>query len=307
MGKLIVGEFTEKLCQAFTGFRDAVKGFKVIDIRTAAEQYYITANARCEKANDVLDLFETVMPPFPRCIFEFQAGNRRFVVHRGKEEGGIFEFGEGAALVETTPVSPEEKIKLDSYYPEQDAAYSMTISFAWSADGEPYLFARNMTVILSEEGFLVKDGNNRPVMELEEDVDITTWSDFFLIAVAPVLFALTLMHCKNVSLDRVTTPLPLSQKNSKRRKQIEERKKYPPFERHTIVIRDRKGRVVQTGQRLEGATKGLHWVRGHFHIYTTDRPLFGNPKLHGRYWVPAHIAGLNLERVIESDYLLEVA
>jgi hypothetical protein len=307
MRKLMIGEFTEKLFQTFAGLRDAVKGFKVIDIRTAAEQYYISANVLCEQANDVLDLFEAVMPPFPRCIFEFQGGERQFVIHGEDEEGEIFEFSDAAALVETMPVSPENKIKLDNHYPGQDAAYCMTISFAWSEEGKPHLFARNMTIILTKQGYILKDGNNRPILGFRDDVSIETWTDFFLIGIAPVLFALTLMHCKNVTIESVTAPLPLSKNKSKRRKQIAERKKYPPFERHTIVIRDKKGRVVQTGQRLEGAAKGLHWVRGHFHTYTPERPLFGNPKLHGRFWVPAHIAGLNPERVIESDYLLEVA
>ena len=307
MRKLIAGEFTEKVFQKFAGLRDEFNGFKVIDIHEAAEQYYISTNSLRQEARDVLDLFETVMPPFHRCIFEYQAGDRYFIVHGEDEAGETCNFGDAAVFVETKPISHDIKTRLDSLYPGQNAAYSMKIFSAWSDGEEPHLFEKNMTVNLTKDGYLMKDADNRLISRLNEDVDIVTWNEYFIIGVAPVLFALTLMHCKNVSLESVTAPLPLSHKKSRRRKQIAERKKYLPFERHTIVIRDKKGRVVQSGQRLEGAAKGLHWVRGHFHTYTPDRPLFGNPKLHGRFWVPAHIAGLNTERVIESDYLLKVA
>jgi hypothetical protein len=267
-----------------------------------AEQFYSSYSG-----NVSLDIFETVMPPFNKCLLEFQGGGREFAV--GFEDRQSLEVEDMAVAVDVNHVSDVDHIKLNARYPGIDFVW--VVSTRWlfteatergiNVMPEDFSFYLNCEgrLVRSQSGALLTAGCAHVVQEI-----LTRQIGIFI---CPVLFALTLMHCKNVNLATVTTPLPLSMKKSKRRKQISERKKYPPFERHTIVIRDRKGRVVQTGQRLEGAAKGLHWVRGHFHTYTPERPLFGNPKLHGRYWVPAHIAGLNPERVIESDYLLEVA
>ncbi|MGB8031771.1 MAG: hypothetical protein WCF30_19120, partial [Terracidiphilus sp.] len=193
-------------------------------------------------------------------------------------------------------------------YPGNDLVWvaTFTIFCEYPSDDRIRYFADEPAIFVNRDGTALKlDG--RLVTSRCEETDLPALRDSFSVFILPCLYALTLMHCRNVTLEKVTTPLPLSNKKSKRRKQIEERKKLPPFERHTIVIRDRKGRSVQTGLRQEGAARGLHIVRGHFHTYTPERPLFGNPKLHGRFWVPAHLSGLNPERVIESDYRLEVA
>lgn len=79
---------------------------------------------------------------------------------------------------------------------------------------------------------------------------------------------------------------------------------HPAFERHVIVIRGKKGQVVQSGlQRQPGMLKRLHWVRGHFSTYSETAPLFG--RIAGRFWIPAHLSGLASEGVIDSDYRLE--
>lgn len=297
----IPGAFTERAFRDSSTFRAAFGRYKIIDIRTAAEQFYLSSNGR--DARDVFAFFEEVMPPFPECIFEFESGNREFTFRGDEEEP--FQFQDAAVVLTTQPLSFEDKSKLDKKLPRHDGCFSVCVTWVTSQGGNTMVFDDQPLFFIRRDGSLLK-GNG--IMVVDSGVEhIQALSEVMMVAIAPVLFALTLMHCKNVTLDRVTAPLPLSNKKSKRRKQIEERRKHPAFERHTVVIRDRKGRVVQAGQRLQGAAKGLHWVRGHFHTYTPDRPLFGNPKLHGRFWVPAHISGLNPERVIESDYLLEVA
>jgi hypothetical protein len=291
--------FTERAFQDAPGLRAVFGRYKVIDIRTAAEQYYLSGQN--QDAQQLFTMFDIVMPPFPNCIFEFQSGDREFIFP-GQEK--TFQFQDTAVVLTTEPVSPEEEIKLDNTLPGHEACFSVCVTWIISQGGKTMIFDDQPHFYIDRNGSLVKR-NGMMVMDSKTD-NLQAIGEMIIVAIAPVLFALTLMHCRNVTLEQVTTPLPLSNNKSKRRKQIEERKKHS-FERHTVVIRDRKGRVVQAGLRQEGASKGLHWVRGHFHTYTPERPLFGNPKLHGRFWVPAHLAGLNPERVIESNYRLEVA
>lgn len=304
----VTGSFVEQICQADPKFRETHKGFKIIDIRTAAEQYYLSTAGSDDGSRifSIVASLDRVMPPFPGCIFEFQAGEREFIVTGEEEREDVFEYKDAAVVLETVQVDVETKIWLDKAYPGNNVAWSVTVDWFLSdymhrdeighSSAHPYFFINRDGSLLNIDGRLVAFCSSLSFQGLAEMIAIS---------VLPVLFAINLMHCKNVTLDSVTTPLPLSMKKSKRRKQIEERKKHPAFERHVVVIRDRKGRTVQSGLREEGLQRRLHIVRGHFRTYSQAAPLFG--RIAGRFWIPAHLAGFASEGVIDSDYRLEVA
>lgn len=118
---------------------------------------------------------------------------------------------------------------------------------------------------------------------------------FLTESLAPVLLALSFMHCKNVTLDAVDPDAAL---NRERRKAG-----LKPFVRyHTINIEPMK-QVLRTegGVEENGLKRALHICRGHFATYSDSfmgRPL-AEPMT---VWRPAHVRGQASEGVVFKDY-----
>ena len=110
----------------------------------------------------------------------------------------------------------------------------------------------------------------------------------------PLLFAISLMHCRNVSLRTVQPAQSVSRKAQRRRGH--------PLLRYQVLEISPMRRILDT----EGAatTKGLghalHICRGHFKTYTREAPLFG--KHVGRYWWPDVARGTPARGAVTSDY-----
>jgi hypothetical protein len=298
----VTGAFVERICHELPCSREVCKEYKVIDIRTVAEQFYSSYNGIIS-----LDIFETVMPPFNKCIFEFQGGMREF--EAGFDDQSSLEIEDMAVAVEIHPVSNEDHIRLNALHPGNDFVWLVSTRWFFTQATMPgvEIMRENVGFYLNREGRLLRAQSGALLTAEYTDCSQNIMTRLVGIFLCPVLFALTLMHCKNVNLATVTTPLPLSMKKSKRRKQIEERKKHPAFERHVVVIRNRKGQIVQRGlgRELAASHKRMHLVRGHFSTYSEAAPLFG--RVVGRFWIPAHLSGLASEGVIDSDYRLEAA
>jgi hypothetical protein len=296
----VTGSFVEKLCQTAPSYRNLMSGFKIIDIRTAAEQFY--SSTEPPQSDDYYDLFDTVKPPFDRCIFEFRGGDREF--QNGETS---FEIEDIAVLVESVAIGLEDKTTLSKGYPGNDVVWAIRMRWVYASGREIHFPPADFACFLNSDGRLFRAASGKLVAfgAREENLFSDSNRELISFGVHPVLFALTLIHCKNVHLATVTAPLSLSMKKSKRRKQIEVRKRYPPFERHVVIIRDKKGQIVQRGlgPQLAASHKRMHLVRGHFSTYTDTAPLFG--RIVGRFWIPAHLSGLASEGVIDSDYRLE--
>ncbi|HEX2274928.1 MAG TPA: hypothetical protein VHG90_13730 [Acidimicrobiales bacterium] len=114
----------------------------------------------------------------------------------------------------------------------------------------------------------------------------------------PVLFAISLMHCRNVTLRTVEPAQSLSRKA--------QRRSGHPLLRYQVLEISPMRRILET----EGAamTKGLghalHICRGHFKTYTRKAPLFG--KHVGRYWWSDVARGTPARGVVTSDYRVTV-
>ena len=48
----------------------------------------------------------------------------------------------------------------------------------------------------------------------------------------------------------------------------------------------------------------VHICRGHFRHVSEDRPLFGRPGCHGRFWIQAHVRGDKQNGIVVKDYEL---
>jgi hypothetical protein len=116
----------------------------------------------------------------------------------------------------------------------------------------------------------------------------------FSSAVLPAFMALSLLHCKNVSVEENVSPPKLA-------RSIQKRHGVAPLTYKTLVIepmtRQIQGarNVGDTGRQLR-----LHIVRGRFRTYTEERPLFG--KHAGTWWWDSWVRGDARAGVVLKDY-----
>lgn len=114
----------------------------------------------------------------------------------------------------------------------------------------------------------------------------------------PALLAFTFANCSNVKIEDATAALQSPAK-------VHRRLKLPEVKRYTLNICGHS-----TTPRREGAgdpQEGImpfHLCRGHFATYTPEKPMFGNPKLIGRYWHPPHTRGKKERGEIIKDYAI---
>lgn len=111
------------------------------------------------------------------------------------------------------------------------------------------------------------------------------------------MLAFTFANCSNVKLEDATEELqPIAK--------LRRRLKIPEVKRYTLNI---AGHVSRPSRDYNEGPKGVmpfHLCRGHFATYTADRPMFGNPKLVGRYWHPPHMKGKKENGEIVKDYAI---
>lgn len=110
----------------------------------------------------------------------------------------------------------------------------------------------------------------------------------------PSLFAISLMNCKNVTLDE--------QEPHEKASRNWERKHGRPLTRyHLLEIGEVRTSLSREGRAKEdGLKKALHVCRGHFKTYTQERKLFG--KHEGTFWWPEHRRGSPERGEVQKDY-----
>ena len=109
------------------------------------------------------------------------------------------------------------------------------------------------------------------------------------------LFALSLLHCKNVQV--------VEERDTRSRQQRREdsRKGIQRFTFKTLIIEPMKTVLsVEGSVEQHGLKKALHICRGHFANYAEDKPLFG--KYSGRFWRPSHVRGSAERGAVVKDY-----
>jgi hypothetical protein len=116
----------------------------------------------------------------------------------------------------------------------------------------------------------------------------------------PVLMASALLHCKNVTSERLT---PVDALSAKQRRKLDRRGERPPVSYHVLRLRVPEERALPHTTVLspdERAAVRLHLCRGHFKHLT--HPRYKEP---GLYWWPAHWRGDPALGVTLKDYALE--
>lgn len=131
---------------------------------------------------------------------------------------------------------------------------------------------------------------------------LQTQDDFMTINrhvfIAP-LFAISLMHCKNVQVIDAPDTRPRQQRR------FEDRAGIHLAQMYTLQI-DPMKKVLSSegGLETQGLKRALHICRGHFASYSEEKPLFG--KISGRFWKPAHVRGTDKAGVVYKDYKVKV-
>lgn len=163
----------------------------------------------------------------------------------------------------------------------------------------PYL---NTTFQLDSAGMILEHTSIIAMSKAMSPIlqDLVRWNhDIF----ADVIWlSLSFLNCKNVAMDE-TVPA-IAQTPEQRRRNIWPK---PEHAFKTIHITPFKAKPQTVGIVTSDPAyhQRLHIVRGHFHTYTSEAPLFGKPGLVGQFWIPQHTSGKAKED-ITADYTIDV-
>lgn len=109
------------------------------------------------------------------------------------------------------------------------------------------------------------------------------------------LASLAFLHCKNVTTQE--------HRPSRQVARALQRDSLPIVTHKTIIVAGgsrRQSDAGATGVPDRGVS--LHIVRGHFALYTEDKPLFGRPGQVGAYYHPQHTRGSAQVGTVDHDY-----
>ena len=153
------------------------------------------------------------------------------------------------------------------------------------------LWAGSFGLYLDEYGQVLESGA-RAAIQRPGGVDARSIESYAY----PFMFALSLMHCKNVELkDASPTPSKVAAQRAK--------KGVPDIKFKTLVIDPMRKQIKreksEDGQEASEVQRALHICRGHFKDYR-EKPLFG--KFADVYWWEPHVRGNAKNGAIVKDY-----
>lgn len=109
------------------------------------------------------------------------------------------------------------------------------------------------------------------IIDLPED----DWKNFIQHQVGAMAALFALMNCKNIV--RITVSPDRKLQRARRKSG-----KLPLYHFSTLEMKP-------MGRNAGDTTRAIHWVRGHFKEYTSEKPLFG--KIAGLFWWEPHLVG----------------
>jgi hypothetical protein len=126
--------------------------------------------------------------------------------------------------------------------------------------------------------------------------------------IVPVVFkAISAMHQK-CEAEKVTPPQP---NRAERRRGADITYRHSYYVLQVAATSTQKPedfrRIGKPAKVVEQSAQREHRVRGHFHYYHPDKPMFGRqgPKYVGAVWVPTHKRGKRIYGDIEKDYEID--
>lgn len=278
-------------------------------------------SAYCETlpmGTSVEDLVGTVAPPYPRVFVECQTGTGTFRNIRLHAFGFLFS---GVDLTDPANRSQLPDLRLGTVVAAlQREPFEVPDELAdrevrWVLAAHPVIEPRKgrpcgpvgeYLFPLGSDGCLIRNAAGDTVsVEGLVDMDLPlgpTLEQHLLTRIdsllLPALFALSLMHCRNVTVRTVDPPAALAKKAARHHGR--------PLTRYHVLdiapmreVLDGKGEAKRRGLR-----HALHLCRGHFKTFTPDAPLFGRHV--GQYWWADHARGNKQNGNIDKDYRLRL-
>jgi len=158
-------------------------------------------------------------------------------------------------------------------------------------------------ITLGDDGCLrYRDGRDvmasLPEIDAMEESERDGWHRALNLYLFAALFAVSLMHCKNVDVVEVDPPEKLSRRHRQRHGS-------PLFSYRVLDVTPMTRTLESDGRRSEeGLAGALHICRGHFKTFTADAPLFGSRT--GTFWWADHLRGDPAKGQVEKAYKVRV-
>ena len=173
----------------------------------------------------------------------------------------------------------------------------------WILRIDGFVRSLGMTFMLPEQRTFLLDESGKPsgppiisalYSQDSELIDRSREMGLFL----PMGFALSLLHCKNVTI------VDAGDCRSRQVMRADKRAGLPDTKFKTLEIEPMR-RVLATEGNISqnGLKRALHICRGHFSEYSEEKPLFG--KYAGRFWIPSHVRGTTESGQVIKDYRIK--
>lgn len=172
---------------------------------------------------------------------------------------------------------------------KRNATGMFSVRVAFVRMGQVCLIPVKVICFINRDGMMA--GGTHIIATLDEGADANPMA---INLVAPVYFAMSLCHCKNVTLTDATEEFKPDVKWSRRQKRPEIKYRVLEIGSAKKILRD------IGGSDHVGFAKALHIVRGHFATYTEEKPLFGH--IVGTVWKPSHVRGDIKAGAVVKDY-----
>ncbi len=226
-----------------------------------------------------------IAPPYPKMWFEWDIcpeTDEKSVFFGADTRYGVY------VKSESTPKGWEIIFKCFSYTNKSLNQSSLllleplALKFNVSSDGHIPRNGLDITYVVTGSATLLSPSSNWDML----------FDEMVPIYASPVLVALGLLHCKNI------VQIEKGGKNPN----IKNRRHRSKGTKHYIlnVIPARNIKRTEYEQPANGSSQRIHFRRGHFKEYTSERPLFG--KYVGAFWWEAHAAGNADIGEVKKDY-----
>lgn len=281
-----------------------------VDVQTVSE--YVLAQHKDPTSVDIMEELGgglVCLPPYPVMFIQYDQVSNEL---RGASEG---DFSAGRPLTvtygclvatstrEELAADPETTFLLDYYEP--DAHWCVEITMVQYTIGRfPTYMPVNAHVSMDKDGRLI--GDRPKFVNACHDAPVTlrvVWEANMYMGVLVALMACMFCHVRSSEVEEIEPTRAAKRKAKRKRKPLHRHHKLRllPLEKH---MRRVKRAGMGQGGGESGSKKALHLVRGHFAVYTPERPLLG--KFVGQVWRAPHWRGIEDEGVVTKDYEVDI-
>lgn len=181
---------------------------------------------------------------------------------------------------------------------QSDAEHCISVAFYGHSCGMTVGYRVMTFAFLTADGTVTNKLTTGSGMQHMLDlIGVEETQRFYDSACHVVFLAFTFANCANVKLEDVTDDLQPEPK-------IRRRLKIPEVKRYTLNICGHSSKPSRDYNQGPQGVMPFHLCRGHFATYTAERPMFGNPKLVGRFWHPPHMKGKKENGEVIKDYAI---